>query len=152
MLPLLPLTSSGSEQGLCSVSNMEQIWPAVRQKNLWISKVKLFYYKITLLCSTHSSAYLSWMWMQAAIILHYKENTKKITKTKKTYQPLLQIQSKQVLIICRQYFAMYQSYSFILKKIITLLYLIVGDTELIIWASQEEVNVILNLLYIFRVT
>lgn len=90
--------------------------------------------------------------MQAAIILHYKENTKKITKTKKTYQPLLQIQSKQVLIICRQYFAMYQSYSFILKKIITLLYLIVGDTELIIWASQEEVNVILNLLYIFRVT
>lgn len=52
-------------------------WGRDWKKNLWISKVKLFYYKITLLCSTHSSAYLSWMWMQAAIILYYKENTKK---------------------------------------------------------------------------
>lgn len=39
-----------------------------------------------------------------------------------------------------------ESYTIMLKN------LIVGDTELIILANQKEVNVILNLLYIFKVT
>lgn len=90
--------------------------------------------------------------MQATIILYYKEKNSK-SKKNPTYQSLQQIQSKQGLLAWRQYFTMHSknSYTFTLKKIITLQYLIVGDTELIILANQKEVNVILNLFYIFQV-
>lgn len=90
--------------------------------------------------------------MQATIILYYKENTSK--KQKRRTNLYYRYNQNKVLLTWRQYLAIHikNSYAFILKKIITLHYLIVGDIELIIVANQKEVNVIFNLLYIFKVT
>lgn len=99
-------------------------------------------------CRANSFDYFGWMWMQATTIKKASVKNKRDLPTSATdtiatgfidWKAALSMHIKQ-------------SYAFILNKAITLHYMRVGDSRLIILANQKEVNVILNLLSISKVT